>query len=149
MGQINARDWIFQISDEATPTPTWSEVAGLESFTLNPAENEETVDTTTFASDGIYEGQVMQRGASLALSGKAVKNGATKDPGQAQVETVAAAVGEDSLGTIRFRHISDTTNWTVWSAYVSLAEQGGGTNDKSSWGATFTKSGPATTAAVV
>lgn len=147
MGQINARDWTFEVSEDPTGgTPTWAEVAGLESFTLSNSENEESVDTTTFASGGVYEGQAMQRGASLQLEGKVVRNGATVDPGQAVVDTLAELVGEASLGGVRFRHNSDT-EWTVWTAWVSKGDNGGGNNDKTSWAATFTRSGAATTVA--
>lgn len=146
--QINARDWIFEVQTAALPTPTYAEVDGLESFTLNPGEGEETADTTTFNSNGNSESQVMQRGAALTLAGKHVVTAGVQDPGQVAVEELAAEVGQASLGVVRFRHTSQT-EWTVWNAHASLAEKGGATNDKSSWGATFTRSGAATTAPLV
>lgn len=149
MAQINARDWIFEVSeDPGAATPVWAEVGGLLSFDLNPAEGEESTDTTTFASAGVAESQAMQRGASLSLEGKVVRTGATQDPGQEAVESLAVKVGEASLGGVRFRHVADT-DWTVWSAWASLGSKAGGNNDKTSWGATFTRSGAATTQAVV
>lgn len=149
MVQINARDWIFEVSeDPSAGVPVWAAVAGLESFELNPSEGEESTDTTVFASAGIAESQAMQRGASLQLSGKIVRTGVTQDAGQVAADNLAALVGEESLGGVRFRY-SEDTNWTVWNAWVSKANVGGGNNDKASWGATFTKSGPATTAVVV
>jgi hypothetical protein len=39
--------------------------------------------------------------------------------------------------------------WTVWTATFSQGEQGGGTNDMTSWSATCTKSGPSTLVDVV
>jgi len=148
MAQINARDWIFEVSeDPSAGTPVWAEVGGLESFDLNLSEGEESTDTTTFQSGGVAESQAMQRGAACTLSGKTVRNGAVPDAGQDAADSLATLVGEDSLGGLRFRHVEDTT-WTVWTAWVSKANVGGGNNDKATWGATFTRSGAATTAAV-
>lgn len=149
MGQINARDWTFEVSEDPNATtPVWAEVGGLESFTLSNSEGEESTETTTFASGGVAESQAMQRGAALSLEGKVVRNGATPDAGQAAVDALAVLVGDASLGGVRFRHNTDT-DWTVWTAWVSKGDNGGGNNDKTSWSASFTRSGAATTAAVV
>lgn len=149
MAQINARDWVFEVSEDPdATTPVWAEVGGLESFTLSNSEGEESADTTTFASNGVAESQAMQRGASLSLDGKVVRNGVAPDAGQAAADNLAQLVGEASLGGVRFRHTSDTS-WTVWDAWVSKGDNAGGTNDKTSWSASFTRSGAATTAAVV
>lgn len=149
--KINARDWLFEVStDPEATTPVWAQVAGLDSFDLNNSEGEESTDTTDFDSDGKAESQAMQRGASCSLSGKIVRDKATNepDPGQAAADALAELTGEESLGGFRFRHTSDT-EWTVWNAWASKANNGGGNNDKTSWGATFTRSGAATTEAVV
>ena len=149
MAQINARDWVFEASaDPSATTPVWAEIAGLESFTLSNSEGEESTDTTTFASGGVAESQAMQRGASLSVEGKVVRTAGVDDAGQAVVDALAAQVGEASLGGVRFRHAEDT-DWTVWTAWCSKGDNGGGTNDKTSFGASFTRSGAATTAAVV
>lgn len=148
MVQINARDWIFEVSeDPAEAVPVWAAVGGVESFDLNPSEGEESTETTVFASQGVAESQAMQRGASLQLSGKIVRTGSVQDAGQAAADALAGLVGEASLGGLRFRY-SEDTDWTVWTAWVSKANLGGGNNDKTSWGATFTKSGPASVVAV-
>lgn len=148
MAQINARDWIFEVSENpSATTPVWAEVGGLESFDLNPSEGEESTDTTTFDSNGFAESQAMQRGASLSLSGKIVRSGATSDAGQAATDRLAVLVGEASLGGVRFRHSSDTA-WTKWTAWASKGNNGGGNNDKTTWSASFTRSGAATTQAV-
>lgn len=149
MAKINARDWIFEVSeDPSSGTPTWAEVGGVTSFTLSNSEGEESTDTTTFQSAGFAESQAMQRGASLSLEGFVERTGGADDAGQAAVDALAGEVGEDSLGGVRFRHVDDT-DWTVWSAWVSKGDNGGGNNDKTRWGATFTRSGAASTAAVV
>lgn len=147
--KINARDWVFEASaDPDAGTPVWAEVGGLTSFDLNPAEGEESVDTTTFASAGVAESQAMQRGASLSLEGFAERTGGADDPGQAVLNDAAELVGEESLIGVRFRH-TDDTDWTVWNGWVSRGGTGGGNNDKANWSASVTRSGAATTAAVV
>ncbi|MCO1575031.1 hypothetical protein M8C13_04560 [Crossiella sp. SN42] len=145
--KILARDVIFQV--ETTTPNTWLAVSYLNSATLNPAENEEVGDATTFESAGQYEGVPMQRGAAFELEGLLSKDNITgvQDPGQARVEVLAAAVGYAGLARVRFRHPLDT-EWQIWTALFSLGEQGGGNNDLSTWGATITRSGAKTTAAV-
>lgn len=148
--RINARDMIFQVED-STPS-SWLSVEHMQSFTVNPGENEETADTTDFDSLGSYEQEVMQRGSSIELEGQLMKDDTTGvlAPGRARMEAMAGEdkVGYASLGRVRFRHPMDTL-WRIWTCTFTLGEQGGGTNDKSSWGATVTKSGLTTTAAVV
>jgi len=146
--KIDVRGWIIQVSDGA-PTPTWFGVGNVNEFTINPSENEEDVDTTVFSSAGIYEGQKMQRGSSLEISGFFTADNVTgaQEPGQARITVLAGKVGTESLGAFRFRHTTSPL-WTVWTATVSLGDQGGGNNDKTSWSATLMRSGPATTVAV-
>lgn len=145
--QVNARGWIFEISDGAG-TPVWLRIKGLKKFSLKQAENEESTDTTVFESDGVHESQAMQRGASMDLEGRFLLTDAdVRDPGQARVDAVAALTGEESLCDFRFRHTVQD-DWTVWEGWISLGERGGETNDKTSWGFTITKSGPASTLAV-
>lgn len=145
--KIPARDIICQVEDATVDT--WIAVTQLTSATKNPGENEETVDVTTFDSQGEYEQYVMQRGASMALEGflRKDRTDGTKDPGQLRIEVLASLKGVASEGRLRFRHPMDT-EWNVWRATFSQGEQGGGTNDMTSWSATVTKSGLATTLAV-
>jgi hypothetical protein len=145
---IDARGWIFEVENHATPN-TFIPIRNLTSWTLNPGENEETADTTTFDSNGYYEQDVMQRGATLELSGQYAATDGTRDPGQLYIdETWAYLLGEESRGRMRYRHTSQT-EWTVWECTVTPGEQGGETNAKTSWGATFTRCGAPTTAPVV
>lgn len=148
--KINARDWRFEVSaDPEAAIPEWAQVGGLTSFTLSNSEGEESADTTDFDSNGVAESQAMQRGASCSLEGNLKRDRITKakDAGQAVVDELAELVGEDSLGGFRFRHVDDD-EWTVWTAWVSKGDNGGGNNDKTSWGATFTRSGAASVAAI-
>lgn len=146
--KINARDWRFEASADPTAgVPTWAQVGGLTSFDLNHSEGEESTDTTDFDSNGVAESQAMQRGASVSLEGQDKRNGTTPDAGQQVLNDAALLVGEDSLIGLRFRHVEDT-DWTVWNGWVSRGGQGGGNNDKTTWSASFTRSGAATTVAV-
>ncbi len=147
--KINARDMIVQISD-GQATPAWLDIEGLNTVTPKPGENEETTDTTTFASAGNYEQEIMQRGASMELEGFKIvdsTNGSAA-PGQARVEAAALLLGAASIVDIRFRHVTNATTWKTWKATVSVGDQGGGNNDKIGWSATFTRSGAPGTAAV-
>lgn len=139
--QINARDLIFEVSDMES-VPTWTGIGGLLTGTVNYAENEEFVDTTTWDSEGYYEQEKIQLGASLSLEGRYLQDPVTgtRDPGQALVETLALKMGYDSQIDVRFRY-PGAAYWKVWKATVSVGEQGGGTNDKVSWNAEFVRCG--------
>lgn len=147
--KINARDMVFEV-ESATPN-TWLPVERLSSFTVNFGENEETTETTDYESEGAYEGEIMQRGASISMEGQALEDDTTGalPAGRARVEAMCAEdkVGSASLGRVRFRSPNGTT-WRIWTCFFSLGEQGGGNNDKLSWSATVTKSGKTTTAPV-
>ncbi len=146
--KINARDLILQVQ---LADLSWQGIAGLNSIVPNPSENEETVDTTVYASAGDYEGEIMQRGASMALEGFVYLDNVSgaQDVGQARCETLATLKAYESLGSIRFRHPLNTTLWKVWlQATFSVGEQGGGNNDKTPWKCAITRSGPSTTMAV-
>jgi hypothetical protein len=147
MVKVNARDQIVQVAE--SDGTTWTEIANLNTIGFDPAANEETADTTTMDSDGHFEQEIMQRGSAFTLEGMKTKDRTTgaKDPGQARCDVLANAKGYDSLGKLRFRDVMDT-EWTIWNATFSTGEQGGGTNDKSSWSCNVTRSGPPTTAAV-
>ncbi|MEU9141988.1 hypothetical protein AB0D33_39655 [Streptomyces sp. NPDC048404] len=144
---IDARGWEFEV--ETDTANTFARIGNLTSWNENPGENEETADTTDFDSDGYYEQDVMQRGATIELSGQYSATSGTRDPGQDYVDKVwAYRFGEASRGTMRYRHVSQN-EWTVWECTVTPGERGGETNAKTSWGCTFTRCGAPTTAPVV
>jgi len=148
--KILARDWIFQVSDGATPTPAWLEIGGINSFELDPNANNASTETTDFGSDGEYEGFQSQRGGQLSLEGMVDRgaDGATPNVGQVRVDALGKLKGYASIETYRFRHVDDV-DWTVWDASVQPGAKGGGNNDATSWKATIIRSGAATTVAVV
>ncbi|MFE4057400.1 phage tail tube protein [Streptomyces sp. NPDC059096] len=148
---IDARGWKFEVEDANATSETWLPIAGTTTFTHNPGENEETVETTAFESEGMYEQDVMQRGASLSIEGQYRIDKATRaqDPGQLYIDSVwTDRLGFESRNRVRWRHETQT-QWVVWDATVTPGEQGGGNNDKTSWSATFTRCGPSMTAEVV
>lgn len=145
--KYSARDCEFEIEDLDT-ADTWVPIApdGINTFTKST--DEETADTTSYGSDGQAESQKMQISKSLTLEGFRLKDPATGalDAGQGMVERLAELLGDDSLGKIRFAAPGDTS-WEVWTCHVAMGDEGGGNNDKVSWSAEFTRSGPATTMA--
>jgi hypothetical protein len=150
--KVNARDIILEAQVPDPVTPTWVEVGGLTTATVNLGENAEEVDVTDFDSEGAYESEVLQRGATIALEGRLLKDDTTGegDPGQAQVTSNAgpSALGVASLHQYRHRYPMDT-EWRVWTATTVLGEQGGGTNEKVGFAATIRRSGQSTTEAVI
>lgn len=148
MAKIDARGWIFQV--QTGPT-AWAEIAGVNTFELDPDANAETTDDTDFKSGGAYEGHVAQRGATCKVEGTyevSEADDTVRDPGQEAVDELADKVGRESLGGFRYRHES-SPEWIKWTrAFVNPGAVGGGNNDNTSWSATFTRSGRATTEAV-
>lgn len=141
--QINARDWPFQVL--AVDGVTWLDIAGINKFTLKRNQGLVETDTTVFASQGSQESQPMQRGSDLDLEGRFIlSSGNVRDPGQLRIDTLGALLGEAALGQVRFRHVVQTL-WTVWVAWINLADVSGGNNDKAAWGFAANRCGPATT----
>ena len=145
--KVAARNYVFQIAVGATPT--WTDVAGLKTFTSNPGDKAVMTEATDFDSDGQYEELAMQRGGSLKLEGNRKLDATTglADPGQAACDALAQGLVDASLGQIRFRHQSETS-WHVWTVTATAGEQGGQTNDLGKWSCDFTRSGAETTMAV-
>lgn len=147
--KLNARDTIIEISDMATPSPVWTELAGKTKVEVDPSEAEETADTTTFESAGNAEQEKMQKGAKLTVEGFYLADSVTgaQDAGQALVEDWHELLGHLSVRTLRFRHIL-STEWKVWNATATLGAQGGENNDKTTWSVDFVRSGASSTVAV-
>jgi hypothetical protein len=139
--KVSARDWSFELNTGTEAIPAWTEIGGLNTFEIS-REHEET-DTTDFASAGAAEHEVMQRGRSIKVEGFFLENAdSTRDAGQQAVEDLADAVGAASRKQLRV----SSPNGKTFTQKVSAAIEpvGGGNNDKTSWGATFKRSGTTT-----
>ena len=149
MRRVNARSLIFEVSDMAA-TPVWTAIGGLTEAEVDPSANEESEDVTDFDSDGDYSQEIMQRGATLKLTGKIIMDDTTgvRDPGQALVNVHATKTGPDSQVHVRFRYPAEQ-NWSTWTATVTRGAEGGGTNNKVGYEYTWTRCGAAGTAAVL
>jgi hypothetical protein len=145
MASVSAYDWIFEV-ESATPD-TWHTIDEVTEFEVDYGANNEEVDATTFADDGTYAGRVLQRGASLKLTGYFSLSAGARSTSQARIHVLATAVGTSSIGTIRWRHTTETS-WRLWDCYVMLGGAGGGNTDLTGYEVTFTKSGAETTAGV-
>jgi hypothetical protein len=143
--KIAARGWLFQVAVGATPT--WTNIAGLKTFTYNAGDKDAHTETTDFDSGGQYEETVLQRGGSIKLEGQRridpVTGGA--DAGQAALDILAQGVADASIGQIRFRYNTEVL-WRVWNITAKSTEQGGGTNDMSKWGMELVRTGAESTA---
>lgn len=139
--KIPARSIIVQVA--AADGVTWLPISSLTSVDVDPSSDSAKVDTTTFDSQGTYEGRAMQRGAAMDINGFLVKDDTTgvQDTGQLRLVTLAKAVAEASIGLIRFRHPADV-QWKQWTFYCEEQKFGGKNNDESSWGVKITRSGP-------
>lgn len=146
--KILARDIIIQV-ESSTPN-TWLQIGGVTSATPNPGENAEDADITDFNSGGRPEAIPVQRGASIAIEGQQILDSITgdPDPGQGRCDELGDTLGYNGQGRIRFRHPLQTT-WKIWTAVFTPGEQGGGNNDPGAWNTNITRSGAATSAAVV
>jgi len=117
---------------------TWTQVKGLTKFGF--ARKASSTDTTDFTDDGQEKSEIMSRGADCKLEGFFLEDSTgARDPGQANVETYADAVGAASVGD--FRLTSPNGKKYTFSASVEINDIGGGNNDKTSWGATLHRVG--------
>lgn len=141
--KIDARGWIFQIKD--AESGDWLDIGGINTFEEDPSANGETTDTTTFRSQGEYEGEAMQRGGQLTLEGFMAYDDddeTERDAGQAAIDHLGTKKSRESLGDLRFRHDSQP-EWINWRAFNEPGSRGGGNNDKTSWSAALSRSGAA------
>jgi hypothetical protein len=145
MASVSAYDWIFEV-ESATPD-TWHTIDEITEFELDYGANNEEVDATTFADDGVYAGRAIQRGASLKLTGYSSYSAGARSTSQQRIHVLGTAVGTSSIGTIRFRYTTETS-WRLWDVYVMLSGAGGGNTDLAGYEVTFMKSGAETTAGV-
>lgn len=140
LARDHGKQW--EINTGTSQSPTWTRIKGLNSWSPSPSKND--ADTTGFDDDGWTAHMVASRGGEFTLSGHYLEDPDTgdRDPGQEAVETLANAVGYDSLKEFRFT--SPGGIQISFSASASVTSGGGGNDDPSAWEATLTVSGKLT-----
>lgn len=138
MPKILARNWKIEIGS-ALVTPTWTTIKGLNSFTIS--NDKEDADTTDFDSGGYSEHIVAGRSHDISFEGFYIEETAgARDPGQAAVETAAEKIGAAAI--LPLRMTSPGGKVRQFNGSFAIGDVGGGINDPTSWGASFTPSGP-------
>jgi hypothetical protein len=142
VAKVLARGWKVEIGTQIA-TPVFTVIKGLN--TLSFSNDKSDTETTDFDSNGRAEHMVTERSNELSVEGYFLEDSTTKgrDPGQQAVETAGNAVGSTSLYPIRLTSPGGTVK--TFQASVNVGDVGGGNNDATSWGATFTVSGAITT----
>lgn len=140
--KVLARDWVAEINTGTEASPVWTKINGIDTLTFGG--DKEDADDTDFNSQGWNEHMVVERSKSLTLEGKYLEDPDTgdRDPGQEAVEDLGEKIGYDSLG--QFRLTSPGGKIRIFKASVNIGDIGGGHNDKTSWSAELTISGPIT-----
>ena len=141
--KVLARGWKVEIGTQIA-TPVYTIIKGLNSLTFSNDKSD--TETTDFDSNGRAEHIVTERSAEVSCEGYFLEDIATKarDAGQQAVEAAAQSVGLTSLYPIRITSPGGTVK--TFQASVNVGDVGGGNNDATSWGATFTVSGAITVA---
>lgn len=144
LARDHGKNW--EINTGTTSVPVWTKIKGINSWSPSPSKND--ADTTDFDDDGRTAHMVASRGDEFTITGFYLEdpNDGTRDPGQSAVETLAAAVGYDSLKPVRFTSPGGNRLEFVASANVTIG--GGGNDDPSAWEATLTVSGKITKSTV-
>lgn len=130
--RVLARNWKFFV-ETATPK-TFTRITGLETFSISHSSEE--LDTTDFDNDGYDSHVIIGRGVELSLEGAMKMDTKTKErcPGQERLEVIAEGFLDESIAKL---HIEDPAgNVYEFTGSVTLGSIGGGTKDKTSWGAT-------------
>lgn len=131
--RVLARNWKFFI--ESSVAKTFQRIAGLETFTISHSSEE--LDTTDFDTDGYSSHVIVGRGVELSLEGAMVMDQDTKArcEGQKRVEEVAEGFMYDSIGKFHIENPAGEVYEVLGT--ITLGSIGGGTKDKTSWGATI------------
>lgn len=146
--KVLARNWKIEVDiDPLATTPTgtevWTKVAGINSFTIS--SDKEDADTTDFDNEGYASHIVASRSNEITFEGFYIEDTANgdRDPGQEAVDDYSELIGPEAMGNIRMT--SPAGKVRQWTGSFGTGDIGGGVNDPTSWGATFTPSGPPVT----
>lgn len=131
---VNAHQFPISVNTGTAESPVWTNVAGLNTVTLSPSNN--TADAGDFESAGWMKNVVVERGASVQMSGLAHydENG-VKDPGQAAVESYSTQTGMDAIATFRIT-LPGSKAYQFSASVTDVTPFGGGKTDLATWEAT-------------
>lgn len=141
--KILARDWVFEFNTGTDAVPTWVEIKGINSFSVDNSKND--ADTTDFDSGGWAEHLVASRGMVVTLEGFRLEDSSdgTRDPGQEAVEGLADNIGPSSVGSFRIYY--DLSNkGKSFKATANVTGPGGGNDDAAAWAVELTVTGAPT-----
>ena len=140
--EVLARNWDLEIEDPTATEETFVEVGGINSFTFSSDVN--NAETTTFDDLGWESHLAASRSRSLSMEGFYLVDPDTGDldEGQELINDAGSKMGQDSL--IKFQLTDPGGNTKEFEATVNLADQGGGNDDPTSWGAELDVSGQPT-----
>lgn len=135
--KVMARDVTFEIL--TTAPNTYTPIKGINTITLAPTTNRSA--TTDYEDGGRLAHIVASRGMTFTLEGFRMEDesGGDRDPGQAAVEVLAAAVGNASIGSFRITSPGGEV-WT-FNGSAEVTPLGGGNDDPSAWQAVIESSG--------
>jgi len=132
------RDWTFEINIGG-----WDvEIKGLS--TMRVSSGDTKASTTVKEDAGMETHLVGTRTKTISLSGKWLEDSATgaRDAGQEAVETLAAGVGADSIGTLTITTPGGTA--TSMSVSATMGDTLGDEAQAADWAVTFERSGAET-----
>lgn len=142
--KVLARNWIIEVDTDPlatvpTGTPVWTKVGGVNTFTIS--SDKEDADTTDFDSVGHSEHIVASRSNEITFEGFFIEDqtDGSRDAGQEAVEDYADKIGPESIAKIRLT--SPGGKVRQFNGSFVTGDVGGGNNDATSWGASFTPSG--------
>jgi len=132
------RDWTFEINIGGGDV----EIKGLS--TMRVSSGDTKASTTVKEDAGMETHLVGTRTKTISLSGKWLEDSATgaRDAGQEAVETLAAGVGADSIGTLTITTPGGTA--TSMSVSATMGDTLGDEAQAADWAVTFERSGAET-----
>jgi hypothetical protein len=144
--KVLARNWLIEIqtgTDATSGSPIWTKIGGINTFTIS--SDKEDADTTDFDSVGHSEHIVASRSNEITFEGFYIEDQTTgdRDPGQQAVEDAGDEIGPASIKPLRMT--SPGGKVRQFNGSFVTGDVGGGNNDATSWGASFTPSGPPVT----
>lgn len=138
--KVLAREYFESIEVEDPDTEDeWTQIGGVNELTVS--YDSDSAEVTDFDSEGFSENLTTERSVSFQVSGFRIVDPETGDvdPGQKIVDDIADKVGYEALVDVRINMIGGQT--MKFTANLEPDDQGGGTNDPASWGATFNSFG--------